>query len=519
MSTNKAVKYLVRDLERLKKEPIVGANACPLEDNIMIWYGIVVGAKDTPYEGIPIRFVLEFDENYPASAPKAFFDTPIKYTGGATYKVDGRTAVCLNIFGNFSHLHTEWKSASEGWSPSYTVSTILIAMQGLMLSDMLSQDIFHVQETVTGALDFICPKTGHVGADSTKWFPKVSLVDASTVTEIKKEEYNPYKDFYICYVNKSTHHDGALLGYGINIDNPKNGTLSSPCEYLSKEAFDEGIRNSSTNKPFGYWMPILVQKDLWTKSSIKQYFIASIKEISQKINFSKQPLHEQVIKICSSLMNNSVVEIMNNKNNLVANDKFINGYFAIYRLLTCYAEDDSKITEYCDRSLSQFMSSVDRRSKQYCANLGELLIYLLVSKKYTWKDIATVFQEECDARNVFWYIAGTYTSRGKYPELKDTTVLKDRAKKVFDATPISRTLVMFQVKFCQVAKGLDLDTNFGLAPEKVRLELKNTYNTVTKAKDWNDYFKWLDLPLYSEKDRDIQLANAVKVSLRQKYHK
>src|SRR5262249_22576039 len=119
-------------------EPIVGANASPFGD-LTKWYGLVMEMKGTPYAGIPIRFVLEFPTDYPNSPPKAFFESYVPYDGGMIYKDQSdRYVVCLNIFGNLSHVHTEWNSQAEGWTPSYTVSTILLSMQALMISDMLS---------------------------------------------------------------------------------------------------------------------------------------------------------------------------------------------------------------------------------------------------------------------------------------------------------------------------------------------------------------------------------------------
>src|SRR5437868_9385439 len=132
MQTN-AVKRLTQDLLQLKKEPIIGVNVEPSNNDIKKWYGIVMGMGNL-YENIPIRFALEFDQNYPNSPLKAFFETDVKYNGGASYRdSSGRLVVCLNIFGNFHHVHTEWKQQQEGWSPAYSISSLSIAMQGLMM--------------------------------------------------------------------------------------------------------------------------------------------------------------------------------------------------------------------------------------------------------------------------------------------------------------------------------------------------------------------------------------------------
>lgn len=527
MPSPTAVKRLINDLAQLKKEPIIGANAIPLEKNMMILYGIIVGVEGTPYAGVPIRFVLEFDDNYPDSPPNAFFETYIRYGNGASYMVGGRLAVCLNIFGNFHHVHTEWKNMSEGWSPAYTVSTILIAMQGLMMSEMLSNDKYDIQKTIDSAKNFKCPITKHDGSDPNLWFPKILLsrkyleeyYKGNDIEVPEQRKFDPLRDHYICYVKKSTILDSAQLGYGVNIDNPKIGILSSPCEYISLEAFNDGIRRSSTNKPFSHWIPILVSTNQW--GIVKGLFVDNIKQIAREIGFGKKDISEAAAKICSSIMNTLVVEIMNNKNNLQANDKFVDGYFAIYRLLSRFTIDEPRVIQYVDDQLSDFINKPEKRTKQYVQNLGELLIFLTISKKYTWNDIKQFFLDESDTRNVFWHAVGNFKNPAMFPELVDPSIVEGRAQKVFKATEVSRSLIMFQVRFSQVTKLLTselMDSNCGLAPDQLRSDLKSTYNEVSKVTDWNGYFKWLNLPSLTDHERSLQLVEAVIRSEKQGYH-
>lgn len=522
-SQSKAVKRLLSDLKQLENEPIIGANARPFNENMMVWYGIVMGAPNSLYEGIPIRFVIEFDENYPVSAPNAYFDTDVPYTSGARMIVNGRQAVCLNLFGNFSHIHTEWKNMGEGWSPSCTVSTILIAMQGLMLGEMLSKNPKDIEGMRNSALNFKCKVTNHDGSNKNKWFPQIYLsqeeinnYNKENGIIIKKHEYNLYKDFYICYAKKITVEDGAVLGYGINVE--KNKMMNSPCEYLSLEAYNEGINRSSTNKQFEYWIPILIHSNEWNK--VKPIFLDKIREINKNARFGLKYDADTVLKIFCSLMNNLVVEIMNNKNNLTANDKFINGYFAFYRLMKQFAIDDEYLIKIANKNLENFIKNPKSRTKTVTPNLGDFLIYLTISDQYEWKDIAPYFIQECDARNVYWYIIGTRYNPAKCPQLKNVNEL-NRSTKVFSATEVSRNIVMFQVKFSQVAKSLNLsilDSNEGLAPEDLRINLKNMYNEITRTKTWDDYFRWLNMSVPSVKERDQQLLDAMKLSAQNGYH-
>ncbi|KAG2574216.1 SUMO-conjugating enzyme SCE1-like [Panicum virgatum] len=82
--------------------------------NLMVWNCIVPGKEGTDWEGGYFPLVLNFDENYPTSAPvckfpAGFFHVNVYNTG----------AVCLSILGN-------------GWKPSITVRQILIGIQDLL---------------------------------------------------------------------------------------------------------------------------------------------------------------------------------------------------------------------------------------------------------------------------------------------------------------------------------------------------------------------------------------------------
>eukprot|EP00662_Eupelagonemidae_sp_cell21_P030989 gene30988-28951_t len=92
----------------LDRNPIAGANAAPVDGNILVWHA-------------------NFPADYPVAPPHAFFVTDSK----------GRTAVCLDLFGNFKQIHTEWgkDGQASGWSSSYDVSTILVNMQAMLCSD------------------------------------------------------------------------------------------------------------------------------------------------------------------------------------------------------------------------------------------------------------------------------------------------------------------------------------------------------------------------------------------------
>lgn len=64
-----------------------------------------------------------------------------RYNSGATMPGKKGTKVCLNIFADFAYIHTEWKDQKGlGWSPGYTVQTILMNVVRDHLTVIIGQD-------------------------------------------------------------------------------------------------------------------------------------------------------------------------------------------------------------------------------------------------------------------------------------------------------------------------------------------------------------------------------------------
>lgn len=387
-------------------------------------------------------------------------------------------------------------------------------------------------------INYRCEVTGHDGSDPSKYFPKImDYTEADKITKLHAPTtQTPLEAHYICYANQERNGRNAILGYGIHVENKRLGTLSSPCEYLCLRAFTaSNIRRSSTNLPFEQWLPILINKKNWDGGQmIKNGLIFHVNKICELIKFDGKQF-EKIFKVCSSLMNSLVVEIMKNEDNATANDRFINGYFAIYRLLLEYTKDEKVLISHADDTIAKYIKETIPLNKNNVPNLGEFLIYLTISQKYGWQNICDIFMKECDARNFMWYAIGTRNNPPMYPELSRRSVSPiERATKVFDATRVSRHLVMFQVRFVTVARNLlesgmlssnDADDNtwdfnkYGLLPEEIRSELKDVYKDITDIKSWNGVFDWLGMKISGDAERGLQLENALTVSANRGYHR
>jgi ubiquitin-conjugating enzyme E2 A len=72
-----ARKRLLRDFKRLQKDPPLGIQAAPLENNVLNWAAVIFGPDDTPWEGGTFKLLLEFTEDYPNKPPTVQFSSKI----------------------------------------------------------------------------------------------------------------------------------------------------------------------------------------------------------------------------------------------------------------------------------------------------------------------------------------------------------------------------------------------------------------------------------------------------------
>merc|ERR1719182_991415 len=133
---------LLADLKRLQEEPIPLAAAQPCSDqDLTLWDGVIGVEMDVTHFGcvtVPLHFLIDFPANYPQSAPNIGFSFEFQYRGGAQYvmpdgRLKGKKVICLDVLGNFGNYHKEWKnSVGSGWSPAYTVTTLLVQLQSVL---------------------------------------------------------------------------------------------------------------------------------------------------------------------------------------------------------------------------------------------------------------------------------------------------------------------------------------------------------------------------------------------------
>eukprot|EP00420_Gonyaulax_spinifera_P017254 CAMPEP_0197893874 /NCGR_PEP_ID=MMETSP1439-20131203/33689_1 /TAXON_ID=66791 /ORGANISM="Gonyaulax spinifera, Strain CCMP409" /LENGTH=168 /DNA_ID=CAMNT_0043514173 /DNA_START=63 /DNA_END=569 /DNA_ORIENTATION=+ len=113
--TSPAHRRLLRDFKKLTADGPEGISAAPVGDDLFKWTAIVLGPVGTPWEGGVWKLDMTFPAEYPEKPPQVRFRSEVFHPNVFP---DGQ--ICLDLL------------RSQGWSPSYDVGAILVAIQSLL---------------------------------------------------------------------------------------------------------------------------------------------------------------------------------------------------------------------------------------------------------------------------------------------------------------------------------------------------------------------------------------------------
>ncbi|KAF1962756.1 ubiquitin-conjugating enzyme E2 N, partial [Byssothecium circinans] len=107
-------KRIVKETERLSKEPVPGISATPHDDNLRYFDVTIDGPTQSPYEGGVFKLELFLPDDYPMTPPKVRFLTKIYHPN-----IDRLGRICLDVL-------------KGNWSPALQIRTILLSIQALL---------------------------------------------------------------------------------------------------------------------------------------------------------------------------------------------------------------------------------------------------------------------------------------------------------------------------------------------------------------------------------------------------
>ena len=123
----KAIKVILKNYDLFNDDPVEGVSIGMSDDNIFNWDILILGPKDSPYEGGIFKAKLIFPNNFPLYPPEFKFNTKIFHPN--IYK-DGK--VCISILHPPGDDKWGYEKAEERWRPVHTFSSIILSIISLL---------------------------------------------------------------------------------------------------------------------------------------------------------------------------------------------------------------------------------------------------------------------------------------------------------------------------------------------------------------------------------------------------
>jgi len=441
--------------------------------------------------------------------------------------------ICLDILGNFGHVHTEWKATvGSGWSPAYTVTTLLIQLQSVLcdLGEQMSQQkrdmtyqsaVRFCEKNPNAVLAILDDDEIHdlrqkrhvdqqlrkisrgdeaLAARLTSFARRVGLAEkegqldsflellsdvASAASgshpgsEAESAAVNVDKN--ICCWSTGKLYTEALLGVGVSRERKNLGTAG---ELLSKEAFDGGLRQNTNKSAFEFFLPVWINEMHAAGSA--QWRQELRKQVLQigKSALDARDEESATIEVFPRLINQMIVEMMRpdaHKTAAIATFEALCNFWRTFRWLVDTTES---LRIKLATILTRFVKEDAFRHKDHSPDLGVLLVLFTVMQGYkacpSREAFITAYADENSLRWVMWW-----QRSGTKPE----------AGPVFQATKVSREILMFQMAVVDivigdVAKTLpDMeDTNCKLPDRLERLQMEWRKRKESVA-DWATYYQ------------------------------
>ncbi|CAJ1339114.1 unnamed protein product [Effrenium voratum] len=535
MLSQAARKRIQSDLKRLQEEPIPLAAASPASDDLSFWNGVVGTQMEVTHIGcvtVPLHFLIDFPCDYPASAPKIGFSFEFEYRGGASYverdgRLKGKKVICLDVLGNFDHVHTEWKAeVGSGWSPAYTVTTLLVQLQSVLsdLGTQMSQrerdvtyqsavrfceqnpravlelldedEIREMQSKRRGEQQLlkICggqSLAGRVARFAQKLGLQRGSEDMDTFLELLSEVSTSRGgshagseceaiDTNICCWSTGKLYTQAMLGVGVSRQGKNLGTAA---ELLSKEAYDGGLRQNTDKSSFEFFLPVWINEahaaaqPQWKSELSKQVSL-----IGRNV-FAAKDEDAAIMEVFPRLINQMIVEMMRpdaSKSAAIATFEALCNFWRTFRWLV---DTRPALRSKATTSLTRFVREAAWRHKDQCPDLGALLVLFTVLQGDSCpsrQQFLAPYVDENSLRWVMWW-----QRSGTRPE----------GAAVFQATQVSREILMFQLAVVdlvigepqQTLKEME-ETNCKLPDRLERLQ-SEWRQRKESTKDWGAYFK------------------------------
>jgi len=356
---------------------------------------------------------------------------------------------------------------------------------------VLSGESYWLQEFYGEVLDIILSM---VDADTAM---KVSLCHEDLKIKVENSKILVKSQYRCFYTLKSMRDDDSVIGFGIKCEvmpkysrhetfRGRNGRVMSvkrdvlqrlhpSFDFMTHEAFS--VHRVKTNVwkdvVFDAFLPLYIDNTHGKKAlPLAEKCILNMWKKENKDNkLNCERLMETLAKLMNTTivnMNKCVEDLEVEELQLFDSIKAIEGYMAFHHLLLAFAVKYPKLCDIASEKIKSFCTNSAVRDKEITPDIGELIVYLSISR-YSWRRFFPSFARELFDRNARWILA-------KYPGLRESGHDKTRScirlTQSFLATKTGKRLAAFQTFFMnEIACPMELQGN----PDKVKI-LFNEYN-------------------------------------------
>ena len=546
MSTypDSTLRRIKSDLKLLHEEPLENISVKPREHDLTLWDAIIY-SNDQPF-----HLLIDFPTTYPHSSPNIGFSVKFPFNKGASFvetsgRCKGLFVLCLDILGNFSRIHTEWKNqVGSGWSPAYTATSLLLNLQSLLAEVKISKALATQLKKFAdeNPEKILLPPTSAELAKARKLlkikeslpenFQKLTEMLGLTRNLEKMEIVSKFAsetnsssmiDSNIrCYSTNLSYKED-ILGYGISaVQTGRHINLSTPGELLSWTAFKEGLRQSSTKIQFQYFLPAFINPDHSINNPLWQKLMKSAVVKMGRVLYDTEFPAEAAYYIFPKLINTMVVEIMKDPEDETPIEWNYEqeSYETFMKKQTDYQNSLARVSKAASTSYFEALCSFWRSyywiSQTVCsANL--LPNSLKIVKDFVQKESSRLKSEVPDLGcliTVFSAVQTHQTNNVSCPELTSfidvfleenfirqvmwwrKSQKEGNTNSIFHLTKVSRELVLFQLLFLKKIIGRDpsktaivLDLTNGKPVQLLEQLLSDWKRLKAETNSWLSFYK------------------------------
>ncbi len=478
--TKMAQRRIMKDLKQIEKEPLNGIAINSYEDNLFLCDATFeIDCKN--HGKTHMAILIHFSQEYPLKAPNVGFCVPFDYTQGASFIqkdgiLQGKYIVCLNVLGNFAHVHDEWEGLKgEGWSPAYNLSSLLLIIQNLLNEEMSihtdnklkniydcceefkrnnthltyintsvkdnesspSIDIDIEDEELKKCIHFIQNKIGANIDEQNHFLHTIQFLIEKNKSKENETSFKTQEiidpEIFCWYSNVNYTQD--ILGYGIKVKQQgRNEILCTDANYISKTAFfEDNLRVFPNKDTFRFFLPAFINIKHINTADWTNILTSSIFEIGSIYSLGHN-FNNCVIKIFPDLINNLVVQMMDSHSDIRASELIFRCLLNLWRTFYHLISTNESLKNYILENVHQFIYNESKRNKEHTPNLGNILAMSTVLNETDINigDFLNAFEFECSLRRVLWW-------------QKDRVKLD--ANGTYQQCEISRNNVLFQILF------------------------------------------------------------------------